>query len=142
MRLKVRHETNYSYGYAARSAIQMLRMTPRSCGSQFVRRWRVEVDADARLDRDEDAFGNITHTVFLAGPMTSIKVTVEGEVDTTDTSGIVSGTVERQPPALFLRETALTRPSPELRAYARGLRGRCRVRCAGRHAQSDGAPGR
>ena len=119
MRLKVRHETNYSYGYAARSAIQMLRMTPRSCGSQFVRRWRVEVDADARLDRDEDAFGNITHTVFLAGPMTSIKVTVEGEVDTTDTSGIVSGTVERQPPALFLRETALTRPSPELRAYAR-----------------------
>ncbi|MEQ1611999.1 MAG: transglutaminase family protein [Hyphomicrobiaceae bacterium] len=119
MRLKVRHETTYHYGAAARSAIQMLRMTPRSSGSQFVRRWRVEVDADARLDRDEDAFGNITHTVFLAGPLLSVKVTVEGEVDTTDANGIVSGTVERQPPALFLRDTALTQPSPELRAYAR-----------------------
>ena len=119
MRLKVRHETTYHYGAAARSAIQMLRMTPRSSGSQFVRRWRVEVDADARLDRDEDAFGNITHTVFLAGPLLSVKVTVEGEVDTTDANGIVSGTVERQPPALILRDTALTQPSPELRAYAR-----------------------
>lgn len=119
MRLKVRHETSYSYGQAARSAIQLLRMTPRSSGSQFVRRWRVEVDAEARLDRDEDAFGNITHMVFLSGPLTTIKVTVEGEVDTTDTNGIVNGSVERQPPALFLRETPLTRPSAELRAYAR-----------------------
>jgi transglutaminase-like putative cysteine protease len=118
MRLKVRHETTYQYGSAARSAIQMLRMTPRSSGSQFVRRWRVEVDADARLDRDEDPFGNITHTVFLAGPLSTVKVAVEGEVDTTDTHGMVSGTVERQPPGLFLRDTALTRGSPELRAYA------------------------
>lgn len=118
MRLKVRHETVYNYGHAARFAIQLLRMTPRSSGSQFVRRWRVEVDADARLDRDEDAFGNITHMVTLDGPLSAVKVTVEGEVDTNNTDGIVSGTVERQPSALFLRETALTRASPQLRAYA------------------------
>jgi transglutaminase-like putative cysteine protease len=118
MRLKVRHETVYNYGIAARFAIQLLRMTPRSSGAQFVRRWRVEVDADARLDRDEDAFGNITHMVSLTGPLSAVKVTVEGEVDTNNTDGIVSGTVERQPAALFLRETALTRVSPALRAYA------------------------
>ena len=88
MRLKVRHQTTYTYGWAARSAIQTLRMTPRSCDNQFVRRWRVEVDADARLDRSEDPFGKITHTVYIAGPLMSIKVTIDGEVDTTDTNGV------------------------------------------------------
>lgn len=122
MRLKVRHQTTYSYARAAQSAIQTLRMTPRSSDSQFVRRWRVEIDADARLDRDEDAFGNITHTVFVVGPVSHIKVTIDGEVDTTDANGIVSGTVERQPHALYLRDTALTRPSAELRGYARDCR--------------------
>ncbi len=122
MRLKVRHQTTYSYGRPARSAIQTLRMTPRSSDSQFVRRWRLEIDADARLDRDEDPFGNITHTVFMPGPVSSIKVTIDGEVDTIDASGIVCGTVERQPQALYLRDTALTRASPALRDYARGCR--------------------
>lgn len=122
MRLKVRHQTTYSYGLAAQSAIQTLRMTPRSSDNQFVRRWRVEIDADARLDRDEDAFGNITHTVFVVGPVNNIKVTIDGEVDTTDASGMVSGTVERQPQALYLRDTALTRPSAALHQYARDCR--------------------
>jgi transglutaminase-like putative cysteine protease len=118
MRLKITHQTTYSYGRVAQSAIQTLRMTPRSNDNQFVRRWRVELDVDARLERDEDAFGNITHTVFLSGPLESVKVTIEGEVDTTDANGIVAGTVERQPSGLFLRDTALTRASPELRQFA------------------------
>ena len=118
MRLKIRHQSNYTYASAARSAIQTLRMTPRSCGSQFVRNWRVEIDADARLDRDEDPFGNITHTVFLSGPLNQVKVIVEGEVDTADAAGMVSGTVERLPAAVFLRDTALTRLSPDMRSFA------------------------
>ena len=35
-------------------------------------------------------------------------MTVEGEVDTADTQGVVSGAVERFPPQFYLRETALT----------------------------------
>lgn len=135
MRLKVRHETRYAYGLAARSAIQKLRMTPRSSSTQFIRKWRVEIDADARLIRDEDAYGNITHTAFLHGPLGSIGVRVEGEVDTTDNNGIVGGTVERQSVSLFLRETALTRSSPDLRGYARACaEGSGSDRLAGLHA--------
>jgi transglutaminase-like putative cysteine protease len=118
MRITVRHDSSYSYAMPARSAIQLLRMTPRSHESQFVRNWRVEVDADARLERDEDAYGNITHIVFIDGPVDGVRVTVQGEVDTIDTAGMLRGTVERLPLPLYLRPTALTAPTPALRALA------------------------
>ena len=121
MRIKVRHQTDYHYGQPARSALQLLRMTPRSHEGQFVRRWRVEVDADARLDKSEDAYGNITHLIYVEGPVASVRILIDGEVDTTDTGGFTLGSVERQPPRLFLRETALTLPSPQIRAFAAGI---------------------
>lgn len=118
MRIIVRHETSYAYGEPARSALQLLRMTPRSVEGHFVRRWRVEVDTDARLARDEDAYGNITHMVFIEGPVAGVRVTVEGEVDTADTGGIVRGALERLPLPLFLRQTPLTAATPCLRELA------------------------
>jgi transglutaminase-like putative cysteine protease len=108
MRIKVRHETAYTYKQLVRSAVQLLRMTPRSCNNQFVRHWRVEVDVDARLDKSEDAYGNTTHMVFIDEPVDHVRIMIEGEVDTFDTGGIVTGTYERQPARLHLRETALT----------------------------------
>ena len=39
-----------------------LRLTPRSFESQYVLRWRVGVDVDARLRQSEDAFGNVVHS--------------------------------------------------------------------------------
>jgi transglutaminase-like putative cysteine protease len=123
MRLKIRHETHYSYGRPANSAVQILRLTPRSHAGQFVRRWRVEIDADCRLDRSDDAFGNITHTFTVDGPVKSMRVIAEGEVDTAGTAGFLKGTVERFPLALWLRDTALTRVEPDIRNYARLVAG-------------------
>jgi transglutaminase-like putative cysteine protease len=119
MRIKVRHETTYTYTRPVRSAVQLLRMTPRSCDNQFVRGWRVEVDADARLHKSEDAYGNITHTVFIDGPLDHVRIMIEGEVDTLDTGGIVAGTYERQPRRLHLRESALTMPTAAIKDLAR-----------------------
>ena len=121
MRLRIRHETSYDYAPAARHATQILRMTPRSYDGLFVRRWRVEVDADTRLAKGEDAYGNITHTLFMDGPVETVRITIDGEVDTIDTGGIVRGTFERMPLRLFLRETRLTMPTTEMRDYARAL---------------------
>ena len=39
------------------------------------------------------------------GPLSELRVLVEGEVDTQDTGGVVRGAIERFPPSLFLRET-------------------------------------
>lgn len=119
MRIQVRHETSYSYSRPLEHAVQLMRMTPRSCNSQFVRRWRVEIDADARLSKGEDAFGNITHMVFLEGELEHVRIVIEGEVETSDPAGFVSGTLERLPLSFYLRPTPLTAPSTALRSLAR-----------------------
>jgi transglutaminase-like putative cysteine protease len=118
MRLKIRHDTLYRYGMPAKSAVQILRLTPRSHEGQFVQRWRVEIDADCRLERSEDAFGNIMHIFSVDGPMSMMRIIAEGDVDMTDTQGALRGTVERFPLGLWLRDTALTRLSPPLRDFA------------------------
>lgn len=119
MRIRIKHETVYRYETPMRSAVQLLRLTPRSSLTQFVRSWRVVLDADARLEKNEDAFGNLTHLAFIEGPIDTLRIGVEGEVETIDSGGVLQGSVERQPAQLFLRDTALTRLDGPIRAFAR-----------------------
>jgi transglutaminase-like putative cysteine protease len=118
MRIRISHLTSYRYGTPATSVIQRLRLTPRNHDGQYVARWRIDVSADCRLDQHEDAFGNITHSFTAEGPFGELSVTAEGEVETRDTQGIVRGAVERFPPSLYLRETALTSPDASIEALA------------------------
>jgi transglutaminase-like putative cysteine protease len=122
MRLRISHLTSYRYEQPATSVIQMLRLTPRNHDGQYVARWRIDVSTDCRLDQHEDAFGNITHAFTADGPFSDLAVTVEGEVETRDTQGIVRGVVERFPPNLYLRETALTSPDAKIAGFAAGCR--------------------
>lgn len=121
MRLRLRHETNYDYAEPARGAIQVLRLTPRNHATQFVRRWRVEIDADCRLVRDEDAYGNITHIFSIDGPIERMRILVDGEIDTTGGEGVIRGSFERFPLSYWTSETALTAPSAEIVEFANEL---------------------
>ena len=118
MLVRVAHLTTYRYDTPAGSVIQILRLTPRNHEGQYVVRWRIDVSADCRIDQHEDAFGNITHAFTADGPFSELKVLVEGEVETRDTEGVVAGAVERFPPSLFLRETALTRADDAISSFA------------------------
>lgn len=118
MRIHVRHETTYRYETPARSVIQVLRKTPRNYDGQHVIEWRIDVDADCRLIRGEDAFGNITHTFTAQGQVEKLVVLIEGTVETFDNAGVVSGTFERFPPELYLRTTSLTEPDEGIRKLA------------------------
>jgi transglutaminase-like putative cysteine protease len=119
MRIGVSHESVYHYGQPAKGVIQTLRLTPRNHDGQYVVDWRIDISGDCRLDTQEDAFGNLTTSYSIDGPLERLRITVEGEVETQDTSGVVRGTVEPFPPSLFLRETPLTEAAPEFAAYAR-----------------------
>ncbi|CAN1494207.1 COG1305 Transglutaminase-like enzymes, putative cysteine proteases [Rhabdaerophilaceae bacterium] len=122
MRLRLRHETNYEYDEPARGAIQVLRLTPRNHATQFVHRWRVEIDADCRLERDEDAYGNITHIFSVDGPIARMRILVDGEIDlSTNPSGVMRGSLERFPIPYWTSETPLSALSPALRAFAEEL---------------------
>ncbi len=118
MRVHVDYVTRYEYDTPARLIQQVLRMTPRPYDGQHVRDWRVEIDGDGRLRAGEDALGNVVHMLSLAGPVRRLMARVIGEVDTSDTGGMVHGAIERFPPAVFLRETDLTRCDAALHAFA------------------------
>jgi transglutaminase-like putative cysteine protease len=118
MRLNIRHETTYRYDAPASRAIEVLRLTPRGHDGQYIHNWRIDVDHDCRLDQTTDPFGNTMHTFTLEGPLQGLSIVAEGSVETTDTSGVLSGQVERFPPVVFLRETALTTTDEALRAFA------------------------
>jgi transglutaminase-like putative cysteine protease len=104
--------------------IQTLRLTPRNHDGQYVVSWRIDVSENCQLDQHEDAFGNITHSFTADGPFTDLGVLVEGEVETQDTHGVVGGAVERFPPSLYLRETALTHANAAIVDFANGVRSR------------------
>lgn len=118
MRIKVVHETAYRYGSPAKSAVQLLRLTPRDHEGQTVRQWRIDLDHPARLVRREDCFGNAVHSLFLQGPLRGATLTATGELETENEAGMVRGTDERFSPPLFLRTTALSAANREIRTFA------------------------
>jgi transglutaminase-like putative cysteine protease len=119
MRIRITHDTVYRYATPVKSAIQVLRLTPRDYDGQFVAHWDLQIDGDCRLARREDWFGNTVHGLTMYGPVAEICLRAAGEVETEDHAGVVRGTVERFPPGIFLRETRLTTPVPEIAEFAR-----------------------
>jgi transglutaminase-like putative cysteine protease len=122
MRIRIAHSSLYGYDPPASGVIQVLRLTPRNHEGQYVVGWRIDVTPDARLAAREDAFGNITHVFTADGPLNDLRVEIDGQVETQNTDGIVRGTVERFPPGLFLRDTALTQADMAIRDFAEEVR--------------------
>jgi len=122
VRLRIAHSSVYRYDPPTAGVIQVLRLTPRNHEGQYVERWRIDVVPDARLAAHEDAFGNITHVFTTDGPLEELRVEVDGAVETQNANGVVRGTVERFPPSLFLRDTALTQADGAIRDFAQKIR--------------------
>ncbi len=118
MRIRVRHETIYTYETPAKRATQALHLMPRGHDGQFVIDWRIEIDRDCRLDQTVDPFGNTLHTFTVEGSIDTLTIAAEGQVETSDTSGVITGQAERFPPVLYLRDTALTESDTAIREFA------------------------
>lgn len=118
MLIRIDHATIYSYQHPPRFIIQALRLTPRSTEGQHIRRWDIETDVDARLRRREDAFGNITHALYIDAPTERLTIRVTGEVETTDLAGVVRAGAERLSPLVYLRDTPLTARDEDIVALA------------------------
>ncbi|MFF8802922.1 MULTISPECIES: transglutaminase N-terminal domain-containing protein [unclassified Methylobacterium] len=118
MRIRIVHDTVYTYEQPARGLIQILRLTPRDHDGQHVREWRIEPSVNGRLTAREDGFGNLVHWFTADDPTDALTVRVTGEIETFETSGIVRGAVERLPDLFYLRDTPLTETSPELAVFA------------------------
>ena len=120
MRLSIRHQTTYRYDEPAEYAAQVLRMTPRTYRGLQVLHWNVTTSGPGRLSMFEDGFGNISHVHTVVDLHDCLAVEVDGEVEITDTSGIVRGGNEPLPIGVYLRTTPLTFPSEAITDLAAG----------------------
>lgn len=118
MRIRISHDTTYAYQQPVRSILQVLRLTPRSFDGHYVSSWRINLDVNGRIRRSEDMYGNVTHILSVDDPIERMSLSVAGEIETSDTAGIVQGLPERFPPDVYLRSTPLTELDEEMRDFA------------------------
>ena len=118
MRIRVSHQIIHRFAPPARTVNQILRLTPLSFDSQYVLRWRVDIDADGALRETDDAHGNAVTSYSRYGPVEQVTISASGEVETSDGAGVVRGVAERLPPEMYLRESPLAYVNGALRGFA------------------------
>ncbi|HEY8593785.1 MAG TPA: transglutaminase family protein [Devosiaceae bacterium] len=120
MRIAIRHQMTFAFDPEPLRISGHLLVTPRSFESQRVHSWNVAVEGAQVGARFRDAYGNAALLVGNSTPGDRLGITVEGLVETIDSSGVV-GRLEGDPvPALFRRVTPLTRANVTLFSKFRG----------------------
>jgi len=123
MLIDVVHRTDYSYEQPVSYTIQSLKMTPSDWTGQRVLNWKIDTGGHGDLPAFRDSFGNLTHTFVANGFHDRVTITAHGQVETTDTQGMITGTVEPFPLNAYLRFTDLTEPSEAIRSIAMQSKG-------------------
>jgi transglutaminase-like putative cysteine protease len=121
MRIHVRHTTSYTYTRPVEFAAQALRLAPRNHAGQRVLSWQVRDAAGRPIPATDDGYGNIVHLLTFVRSHLSAGIVAEGEVETSDTHGIVREAPETLPGVYWLRPTATTAPDRPVTALAEGL---------------------
>ncbi len=116
MLLQISHTTRYTYDQPVDYALQQLRLTPQAIASQQVKSWDIAVDGGKIEAMYTDHHGNDVHLVSVDIGGDAITITASGEVETTDTAGVIP--IARTGPPLwyFQQTTALTDPGPGIDA--------------------------
>ena len=119
MILTVEHVTTYHYETPVRLVVQSHRLTPAKNAGQIIRHWEVTASDGRAGGCWRDGAGDWVQGWTARGPLDSLTVTVRGEVETTDTAGVLRGHRERIHPLVYLSDTAATRADLALTELAR-----------------------
>lgn len=119
MRLMVRHVTRYRFDVPVRGVVQSHRLIPADCEGQKILDWRVEVEGATWGAGFRDGAGDQVRTMVLRGPVSEVAVAIAGEVETTDTAGVLRGHREAVPPLAYRRTTRRTRPDKAIAELVR-----------------------
>jgi transglutaminase-like putative cysteine protease len=118
MRLTVRHVTDFDYDEVPAYSVQRLYLSPPDFASQKVVSWKITAPGMERGISYIDGFGNRAHLITHRNQPGPFTITAEGEVDSADAAGVVRGLRSPAPDTVFLRQTAVTRPSPAIATMA------------------------
>ncbi len=123
MLLSISHVTEYNFSEPVNYALQQIRLTPKSRAGQSVIHWTTNVDGgDVQLTYD-DHNNNHVQLVGVTPDTRRVEVHCQGQVETSDTAGIIGTHGGFAPLWLFQRTTELTKPGPNIRKLAREFEG-------------------
>jgi len=123
MELVVRHQTTYLYQTPAAQVALLLRLQPARLDSQIPRQWAVTVNGIPVDTFIPNAFGDGEAFFQLRAPVGEVVIVAAGWVETRDRFGVVSGFRQEVAQGVFLRQTALTRPTAAIETLARSAQG-------------------
>lgn len=118
MRLRITHETTYSYATPIRNLVQSLRLTPSVFEGQRTHEWAVDVTGGLKGPSFRDGAGDLIEGWTVRGPVSEVAVRISGLIETRDTAGVLRGHRETIHPLAYLRDTAPTALDDGLRDLA------------------------
>jgi transglutaminase-like putative cysteine protease len=116
MRIRIHHQTDYRYAERPSYVVQRLHLTPTDYDGQKTVNWKISTAGIENALSYIDGFGNCVHLVTAHDLELENSITAEGEVETSDVSGLVRGLISNVPDNVFLRQTPLTMPDTAIRS--------------------------
>jgi hypothetical protein len=121
MLLVVRHLTHMYYPYGAAGLALRLKLFPQNYEGQKVIDWHVEVNGREVNRSTMGGYGERFAQWLIQGNHNELEIIAHGCVETENKAGVVKGLRCAPPPAIFLRETALTKSNDRIHALGEGL---------------------
>ena len=123
MKLSIRHRTRYAYEPEVAQAAMRLKLFPSTFASQTPRDWAVAVNGDPVMPVHVNANGDGVGLWHCHAPVDAVEIVAEGTVETMNADGVLRDLDQASRPAMFLRTTALTKPSDAIRELAAEVEG-------------------
>ncbi|MBK5264853.1 MAG: transglutaminase family protein [Alphaproteobacteria bacterium] len=104
------------YGAGASHVALLLKLVPCNHDGQKIVRWSVEVNDEPVQHWNRNGYGDAEALWVQYGHMDMAKIVATGLVETQDQAGVITGLPGHVDPAVFLRETPLTKANGDVRA--------------------------
>ncbi len=123
MLLKVNHISRYHYDAPVQYALQQIRLTPKERDNQHIINWSVTIEGGHKELSFEDQHNNVVDLISIAPDQQELAIICSGEIELTNSSGVVGRHGGFAPLWLFQRSTALTKPGNKVKELVAKLGG-------------------
>lgn len=121
MLLNINHTTTYQYDAPVDYGLQQIRLTPKNRAGQKIIRWDIAIEGGKKEVSFSDHHANAVDLVSLMPGHDRIVIHCSGEVDLTESSGVIGPHQGFMPLGAFLQPTPLTQPGEKVRALVQEL---------------------
>lgn len=121
MRLTVEHTTSYHYDAPVDYGLQQVRLTPKERKGQKIINWDITINGGIKELHFTDNNVNHVDLISIDSGGDKVIIKVKGEVETSDTAGVIGRHLGCMPLWIFKRPTLLTNPGPRIKALLKEL---------------------